>query len=631
MTPRHLDKRSPFLGAVVLARDEELMLPGALASLGFADEVLVAIDDRTIDSSARIAHENGARTQLFSFRDFSSARAEALALLSEDVDWVLLIDADERVTAALAREIRQRIEGASNDEDRFAIPIRNFFYGQEMRHGGWTREAPTRLFRKGKISFGGLVHEHPDEFGTPSQTLRVLGNPLVHFSHRSVEESLRKDWLYADLGARDRFERNGRSGASVTARTMLVRAATLLLRRQVIETAWMDGPAGVLESFRRVTGELSMMMRLKELQTGFDERASYARLDTSLELARRRPRPRPSPATSASKRRDRVSICLCVHDGASFLGEQLESLAQQSQVPDELVVVDDASRDESVGLIESFARHAPFPVRIIRHEVQAGLTVSYDEAITAANGEILMPCDQDDIWLAHKVGRQANWLGDRPHAAGVFSDSQLVDERGSDLPTTLWTEVGFDDNDRAQLTSGDCLPVLLRHLGGFAAHALAFRADRVAQITPSAGGLTHDAWTAGVLATSGGLWGLDECLVKYRQHATNLVGGTRHRSLRARADGSLARMRAREAVQGLEKLLESLDARGSSTWGDLSRRERMLVEARIEEIRLRASLPDERVDRVPILLRALRNGIYPRSTHGARMALADLLRSPAVR
>lgn len=253
------------------------MLPGCLRSVEFADEVVVGVDSRTTDGTGAVAEAAGAIVVRLDFEDFSTARN--LVIEKTRSEWVLFIDADERVSAELAEEIKTRTRTAPSDTWGFRVRRHNYFYGQLMGHGGWMNEAPVRLARRGAFRFEGTVHEVAVPIG-PGTVADLLA-PLIHHTHRSVAESLRKDWAYVDLGARRML---AEGAPPVTTRRMLLKAGKVFLRRFVVKKAWRDGPAGVLEVGRVISGDLATMMRLLELQTGYDEVAVYRELDEKLQV-----------------------------------------------------------------------------------------------------------------------------------------------------------------------------------------------------------------------------------------------------------------------------------------------------------------------------------------------------------
>src|SRR5258708_1747298 len=120
----------------------------------------------------------------------------------------------------------------------------------------------------------------------------------------------------------------------------------------------------------------------------------------------------------------KVSVALCTYNGARFLREQLESIAAQTHIPAELVACDDASTDDSFSILESFAKSAVFPVRLVRNEIRVGSTKNFEQAIGLCTGEIIALCDQDDVWLPEKLARIGEELARHRDAVMVFSDAE---------------------------------------------------------------------------------------------------------------------------------------------------------------------------------------------------------------
>jgi hypothetical protein len=100
-----------------------------------------------------------------------------------------------------------------------------------------------------------------------------------------------------------------------------------------------------------------------------------------------------------------ISVAIASYNGARHIAAQLESIAAQSTMPDELIVSDDASTDDTVAIVERFASTAPFPVRMIRHAQNIGILENFYAAFAQTSGEFIYYCDQDDFWLPDKIGR----------------------------------------------------------------------------------------------------------------------------------------------------------------------------------------------------------------------------------
>ena len=108
---------------------------------------------------------------------------------------------------------------------------------------------------------------------------------------------------------------------------------------------------------------------------------------------------------ASSSSRPRVSVAMGTYNGERFIRQQLESIAQQTLLPCELVVRDDASTDGTLTIVEEFASHAPFPVRIHKNDVRLGYPDNFMQAAILTNGDWIAFCDQDDFWLPQKLER----------------------------------------------------------------------------------------------------------------------------------------------------------------------------------------------------------------------------------
>src|SRR5947208_26587 len=95
----------------------------------------------------------------------------------------------------------------------------------------------------------------------------------------------------------------------------------------------------------------------------------------------------------------RISIAMCTYNGAAHVEEQLRSFSGQTRLPDEVVVCDDRSSDDTMLLLEPFSRTAPYPLRIHRNDENLRSTKNFERAVSLCSGDILALSDQDDVWL----------------------------------------------------------------------------------------------------------------------------------------------------------------------------------------------------------------------------------------
>ena len=190
------EQHRPRLTAAVIARDEERVLGDCVQSLGFADERLVLVDAATRDRTREIARGLGARVEERVFDNFAAQRDAALTLAIGD--WVLFVDADERVTPDLRIEVLSTIDRPGGCRG-FWIPRHNYLLGRVIRHAGWFPDYQLRLLERRAAHFDPVrvVHEEALVDG-PVGHLRA---PLVHLNYRSLGEFIDKQERYCPLAA----------------------------------------------------------------------------------------------------------------------------------------------------------------------------------------------------------------------------------------------------------------------------------------------------------------------------------------------------------------------------------------------------------------------------------------------
>lgn len=221
----------------------------------------------------------------------------------------------------------------------------------------------------------------------------------------------------------------------------------------------------------------------------------------------------------------KISVALCTYNGARFLPEQLESILQQSRLPDEIIVGDDCSTDATVSILENFAVSAPFPVFININEKNLGSTKNFERAIMRCSGDLIFLCDQDDVWLWHKIEKSAAILETSPEVGFVFTDAELVDEDLQSLGVNLW-QAAFTPDEQGKARAGKMFEVLLRR-NVVTGATLAFRAKFRESFTPIPTHLPnviHDGWIALVITAQVESRFINEPTMKYRIHAGQQLG-----------------------------------------------------------------------------------------------------------
>jgi glycosyltransferase involved in cell wall biosynthesis len=194
------------LSALLITKDEEARLPAALASLAFCDEIVV-LDCGSGDRTREVAERAGARVSVNApFPGFVAQRNLALERASHD--WVLCLDADERVTDALRDEI-QALRRAGFPAVGYRMPRVSFYLGRWIRATDWYPDLQLRLFdrRRGRWQ-GGHVHESVAVEGR----VAVLRHEIEHHPYVDIADHMRRIDLYTTLWARHAFESGRRTG-----------------------------------------------------------------------------------------------------------------------------------------------------------------------------------------------------------------------------------------------------------------------------------------------------------------------------------------------------------------------------------------------------------------------------------
>ena len=191
---------TPSLSAILISKDEQRDLPSCLESLkGLAAEIVVVVSDDTADRTEELARAAGAKVISRRFDDY--ARQRQASLDAATGDWCLWIDPDERITPALAEEIRSVLSG-SPSYDGYDVPFEIRFLGKTLRWGGLGSESHLRLFRRSKSAFiGGGLHEGIRIDGP----LGRLQGKIVHEPYENISDYLGKLDRYTALAAQKRF------------------------------------------------------------------------------------------------------------------------------------------------------------------------------------------------------------------------------------------------------------------------------------------------------------------------------------------------------------------------------------------------------------------------------------------
>jgi glycosyltransferase involved in cell wall biosynthesis len=245
----------PRVTVTIITLDEAAHIADAIDSAAWADEILV-VDSGSVDGTLAIARAKGARTETRAWTGYVDQKNFAASLASHD--WILSLDADERITPALASEIRALL---STDPPRggYRVPRVTFHLGRWVRTTDFYPDYQTRLYdrRQGRWR-GRYVHESVTVDGETGQ----LTNELQHYSYRDLSDHLDRINAYTTLAARQMHE----SGRRARAVDLLVHPPAAFLRNYVLRRGFLDGTAGLTLSLVNAYSVLLKFAKLWELQ-----------------------------------------------------------------------------------------------------------------------------------------------------------------------------------------------------------------------------------------------------------------------------------------------------------------------------------------------------------------------------
>jgi len=225
----------PTLSVILITFNEEANIEACLRSVQWADEIVV-LDSHSQDETLSICRRFTDKCHRVEWLGFGKTKNAALDRSTGE--WVLSIDADERITPELAEEIRRTIRDAG-DRIGFWIPRRAWFLGRWIRHCGWYPGHVLRLFRRDAGRFQEKrVHEGVEVNGPTA----ALKNDLLHYTDRDLEHYFQTFHRYTSLAARDLFQAGRRAGVS----DLVLRPLATFVKMYLLRAGFLDGLQGLL-------------------------------------------------------------------------------------------------------------------------------------------------------------------------------------------------------------------------------------------------------------------------------------------------------------------------------------------------------------------------------------------------
>lgn len=224
-----------------------------------------------------------------------------------------------------------------------------------------------------------------------------------------------------------------------------------------------------------------------------------------------------------------VSVALCTYNGEKYLERQVDSYLQQTILPNEIVICDDRSTDQTVKILQNYIdNNTSILWRLVQNEQRLGASRNFEKAIGLCNGDLVFLSDQDDIWKRTKVEQTISYFNDNPGFDACFSNAELIGDDDHELESTLLDNTFFKPAVRKNFISGDLLywNILLGNM--ITGATMAIRRSAFPDILPFyldiGRRLWHDGWIGLMLLAKNRIGYLDQLLIQYRIHDGQQIG-----------------------------------------------------------------------------------------------------------
>jgi len=152
----------------------------------------------------------------------------------------------------------------------------------------------------------------------------------------------------------------------------------------------------------------------------------------------------------------KISVAMATYNGSRYIREQLESIAAQTRQPDELIVSDDGSTDETTSIVRNFAKNVSFEVILLEHQERLGVSKNFEQAIARTSGELVFLCDQDDIWFPEKIAVMTEYFTSHPGIHIAIHDCKFLFGDGNMQGGSMTKNAGRIIGGQADHVQGCC-------------------------------------------------------------------------------------------------------------------------------------------------------------------------------
>ena len=244
------------ISAIIICKNEEKNIEECLKSVVWCDEIIV-IDSYSTDRTLAAAEKYTDKIFQNEWKGFADQRKFALSKANND--WIFSLDADERCTIDLEKEIKNILPAMNNTDNGYEIPRKSYFLGKWIKHGGWYPNYQLRLFRK---KFAGVSDRLVHESYTVNGKTGRLENSILHYTVTSVSEYVNKINSYSDLSALEKYNKK-----KIGYFDLLVMPHLAFFQQYILKGNFLDGIEGIMVSRFHMITKLLNSMKIHELQS----------------------------------------------------------------------------------------------------------------------------------------------------------------------------------------------------------------------------------------------------------------------------------------------------------------------------------------------------------------------------
>lgn len=245
--------------AIILAKNEEKNIVDCIEAVTFAEQIIV-VDDFSTDRTRELAVSKGAEVYQRAMAGDYAAQYN-FALEKATADWILIVDADERVTPELKHEII--LAARANEPCGYKISFLNFALDKPLYHGGWFSHSGLRFFPRGRVVYAGVVHSEMIH----SLPLKTMKHHFLHYSYPNWDHYFAKFNSYTKLAAKERHKKGKKASFFLD---VVLRPWYAFFKMYILRGGWLDGKMGFVMAAYHLFYTMTKYVRLYYIEKGGD-------------------------------------------------------------------------------------------------------------------------------------------------------------------------------------------------------------------------------------------------------------------------------------------------------------------------------------------------------------------------